>query len=262
MDPITSPDGTRIAVWRTGAGEPLLLVHGATADHSTTWRFVQPQLERRFTVYTMDRRGRGQSGDAAAYDLAREAEDIAAVVDAIGVPTNLLGHSYGALCSLEAALLTRGVQRLVLYEGVPLRGENAFSAGIVEHLEELIAAGNVEQALVAMYRDLVRMTPAEIGIMKANSDAWAVRLRNVRTMPREAMAVRSYRFRPERFATMTAPTLLLVGGDSPRQELKNAEAVAAGIPRSKVVILSGQQHVAMYTAPELFVREVEAFLTA
>jgi pimeloyl-ACP methyl ester carboxylesterase len=262
MDLITSLDGTPIAVWRSGAGEPLLLVHGATADHSTTWRFVQSQFERRFTVYTMDRRGRGRSGDSGAYDFHREAEDIAAVVDAIGTPVNVLGHSYGALCSLEAALLTPGVQRLVLYEGVPVRGENAYPAGIIERLEELIAAGNAEEALVTMYRDLVEMPSAEIDIMKSNADAWAVRLVNVQTMPREARAEQSYRFTPERFIDMKAPALLLVGGVSPRRELENAQAVAAGLPKSRVVILPGQQHVAMYTAPELFVREVDAFLTA
>ncbi|HEX6250004.1 MAG TPA: alpha/beta hydrolase [Gemmatimonadaceae bacterium] len=262
MDLITSPDGTPIAVWRSGEGSRLLLVHGATADHSTTWRFVQPEFERRFTVYTMDRRGRGRSGDTLPYDLRREAEDIAAVVDAIGAPVDVLGHSYGALCALEAALLASGVRRLVLYEGVPLRGEDGFRPGIIDHLDELIAAGKVEEALVAMYRDLVEMSSGEIDIMKSNADAWAVRLRNVQTMPREARVEQSYRFTPERFVDMKAPALLLVGGDSPQRELENAQAVAAGLHNSTVVVLPGQQHVAMYTAPELFVRVVEDFLTA
>jgi pimeloyl-ACP methyl ester carboxylesterase len=61
-------------------------------------------LEQRFTVYAVDRRGRGQSGDSPVYSIEREYEDIAAVVESIREPVNLLGHSYGALCSLEAAL--------------------------------------------------------------------------------------------------------------------------------------------------------------
>src|SRR5687768_3496627 len=92
---ITSRDGTRIAVWRSGNGPPLLLVHGATHDHTTAWRFVVPQLEWHFTVYAMDRRGRGGSGDSPAYELQREAEDVAAVIDSIDKPVNVLGHSYG-----------------------------------------------------------------------------------------------------------------------------------------------------------------------
>src|SRR5688572_32891339 len=59
MQTVTSRDGTRIAFWRSGAGPPLLLVHGATYDHTTAWRFVVPELEQQFTVYAMDRRGRG-----------------------------------------------------------------------------------------------------------------------------------------------------------------------------------------------------------
>lgn len=50
-------------------------------------------LEERFTVYAVDRRGRGASGDAADYAIEREYEDVATVVDAIDEPVNLLGHS-------------------------------------------------------------------------------------------------------------------------------------------------------------------------
>ena len=74
------------------------------------------ELERQFTVYAMDRRGRGGSGDSADYELRREAEDVAAVIDSIGGCVNVLGHSHGALCALEAALLTAQLRRLILYE--------------------------------------------------------------------------------------------------------------------------------------------------
>lgn len=208
----------------------------------------------------MDRRGRGRSGDAAGYDLQREAEDVAAVIESIDAPVNVLGHSYGALCSLEAALLTPGMRRLVLYEGVPLHGGDAYAPGVIDRLEDLVAAGDAEAALVAMYREIVRMSPAEIDVMRSSSDAWAVRLRNVRTMPREARVDQNYRFESQRFTGMNVPTLLLVGGDSPPGEMTNARAVAAGLRDAAVAVLPHQQHVAMHTAPDLFVREVEQFL--
>src|SRR5687768_14900680 len=122
MHTVTSRDRTRIAFWHRGSGPPLLLVHGATASHATTWRLVLPELERRFTVYAMDRRGRGGSGDAVEYHIQREAEDVVAVIQSIDAPVNLLGHSYGGLCAIEAALLTNRIQRLLLYEAVPLHG--------------------------------------------------------------------------------------------------------------------------------------------
>lgn len=262
MDTVTSRDGTRIAFWRSGEGPPLLLVHGATADHTTTWRFVLPAFQQHFTVYAMDRRGRGGSGDAPTYALQREAEDVAAVVDRVGEPVSVLGHSYGGLAAIEAALLTPNLHRLVLYESVPLRGADGYQPGIIEQLEALRDAGDVEGVLVAMYRDLVAMPAEEIALLRAQRAAWDTRLRNVPSLPRELRGEAGYVFVPERFAVMRTPTLLLVGGESPQREWDNARGVAAALPDARVVALPGQQHAAMYTAPELFVREVLRFLEA
>ena len=60
---VTSRDGTRIAVFVSGEGRPLVLVPGTTSDH-TTWRLVLPHLEPHVCVHAVDRRGRGSSGDA------------------------------------------------------------------------------------------------------------------------------------------------------------------------------------------------------
>jgi pimeloyl-ACP methyl ester carboxylesterase len=260
MEKVTSKDGTSIAFWRSGEGPPLLLVHGATADHTTTWRFVRPKLERHFTVYAMDRRGRGGSGDAPDYKLQREAEDVAAVVDAINEPVNVLGHSYGGLCALHAALITPNLRRLIVYEGVPLRGADEVGPSIIDRMQAMLETGDMEGVLVTMYRDLVEMPPEELELLRSQRDAWAVRLRNAPTLPRELRALERYTLAPERFESMETPTLLLVGGDSPPRELENARGVAEALPEARVVILPGQQHAAMYTAPELFVREVVAFL--
>jgi pimeloyl-ACP methyl ester carboxylesterase len=260
MHTVTSADGTRIAFQRSGRGPALLLVHGVTADHTTTWRFVLSGLERRFTVLAMDRRGRGASGDATSYELAREAEDIAAVAAAVDGPVSVLGHSYGALCALEAALLATNLHRLVLYEGVPLRGAELYPPGTTDRLDALLAAGDVEGMLEAMYLDLVEMPLEEVELLRAQQDAWAARLRNAPTLPRELRAEQRYVFEPGRFRTMRTPTLLLVGGDSPRRERAHADGVAAALPDARVVTLPGQQHAAMYTAPDRFVAEIAKFL--
>jgi pimeloyl-ACP methyl ester carboxylesterase len=262
MHTVTSPDGTRIAYWRAGSGPALLLVHGATAHHSTTWRFVGPKLERQFTVYGMDRRGRGASGDADDYALQREAEDIAAVIEAIGEPVHLLGHSFGALCSLEAARLTNRVRRLILYEGVPLEGQEKRRSEALARLEALLRAGDLDRMLVEFYRDIADVPPDEIALLRSQQDAWAARMANARTVPREVAEVYRYVFDPDRFRNLKIPTLLLVGGDSPPIELEYANGVAALLPDATVVVLEGQQHLAMYTAPDLFVREVASFLRA
>lgn len=260
LQTVTSKDGTRIAYWRSGSGPPLLLVHGMVADHSTTWRFVLPELEQHFTVYAMDRRGRGGSGDSPAHELQREAEDVAAVVDSIGQTVNVLAHSHGGLCALEATLLTANVRRLIVYEGVALRGADVFSPEAADRLEAMLEVGDVDGMLVVFLRDEANIPPEEVDLLRSQRDAWALRLRNAPTVPREIRATAGYRFEPERFRRMQVPTLLLVGEDSPPLELENAGAVAEALPDARVVVLPGQQHLAMYTAPEMFAREVVRFL--
>jgi len=70
----------------------------------------------------------------------------------------------------------------------------------------------------------------------------------------------SYRFDATRFASMKTPTLLLLGGDSPAFFKAAIEAVHAAIATSRVVVMPGQQHTAINTAPDSFLREVLAFL--
>lgn len=257
-----SADGTRIAFWSSGEGPSLLLVHGATADHTTTWRSVRALLEPHATVHAMDRRGRGGSGDAIGYELQREAEDVAAVMAAIGGPVDVLGHSYGGLCALEAALIAPNLRRLILYEAVPLDGASLYPPGIVERLAALQADDDLDGMLLTLYRDVAGMPAEDIALMEGQTEAWATRRRNAPTVPRELRSEQRYQFRPERFAAMSAPTLLLVGGDSPARERQNATGVAAALGAARVAVLPGQQHVAMHTAPGLFAAEVLAFLSA
>ena len=97
METVTPRDGTPIAYGRGGEDPPLVLVHGTTADR-LTWEFVLPELQKHFTVYAIDRRGRGESGGGGStYNIEREFEDVVAVIDSIDGTVGLLGHSYGAI---------------------------------------------------------------------------------------------------------------------------------------------------------------------
>lgn len=109
MEKIRSKDGTLIAYERSGEGPPLVAVPGVLTS-SRLWP-VLPTLGEHFTVYAVDRRGHGDSGDAEHYAIEREFEDVAAVVDAIGTEVNLLGHSFGGSCVLGASLLTSNIRR-------------------------------------------------------------------------------------------------------------------------------------------------------
>jgi pimeloyl-ACP methyl ester carboxylesterase len=259
VERVTSKDGTPIAYHRAGAGAPLVLVHG-TGGAAARWVPLLPALAQQFQVYAVDRRGRGDSGDAADYAIEREFEDIAAVISAIDEPVTVLGHSYGAICALEAALLVSNLRRLILYEPPIALETEAEPSPTADRLQALLDAGDREGVLTTFLTDVVLMPPDELALFRS-SPAWPARLAAAHTLPRELRALAGYRFRPDRFTTMAAPTLLLLGGDSPAFFEASIAAVRAALPFNRVAVLPGQQHIAMDTAPELFVREVVAFLS-
>ena len=99
---VSSSDGTSISYVRSGTGPALLLVHGTTADHRR-WAAVAPRLEQHFTVYAMDRRGRGGSTDSPDYHILREADDVAAVTVGFGSLKRRLASPSGTVerCTVE-----------------------------------------------------------------------------------------------------------------------------------------------------------------
>jgi len=261
---VMSRDGTEIAYWTSGEGPPLVLVHGTTADH-TRWRPLLPYLEPHATVHAMDRRGRGASGDAPDYDVAREFEDVAAVVDAVaeasGSAVDVLGHSFGGLCAFRGATLTSNIRRLVLYEGWPPPNPEllAFPPGVGERLDALLAEGNREAALETFVREVVRMPEEDFATYRA-LPAWQARIAAAHTITRESRAEQAAPFDPEQAANITVPTLMLVGGDSPDEIKADPETVAAALPDARIVVIDGQQHIAIDLVPEVFAEHVVAFL--
>ena len=114
---VTSTDGTVITVDRTGQGHPVVCVDGAMSTRSLgPGKMLAPHLADAFTVYTYDRRGRGDSGDAPYYEVQREIEDLAAVIAAAGGAAMVFGHSSGCVLALEAARAGLPITHLALYE--------------------------------------------------------------------------------------------------------------------------------------------------
>lgn len=258
MHTVTSADGTPIGVWQNGAGPPLLLVHGTTADH-TRWSRVTDMFGRDFSVYSMDRRGRGGSGDADAYDIVREFEDVVAVVESIDEPVSLLGHSYGAICCLEAAMLTHNLRRMVLYEPpIPL-GRTIVPTETRAKLEAHVERNEREETLRTFFREVVHMPEEQLAALQSHP-AWPARVAAAHTVPREMSVEATYRLDFSRVASITTPTLLLLGGESPAVFREATTRVAATLPHSRVHEMPGQQHVAMDQAPEEFVTTVRDFL--
>jgi pimeloyl-ACP methyl ester carboxylesterase len=260
----TSADGTQIAYWSSGSGPPLVVVHGAIADH-TRWRPILPFLEPHSTVHAMDRRGRGGSGDHLDYALAREFEDVAAVVDSIaettGSAVDVYGHSYGGLCAFGAATLTTNIRRLVLYEGWPAvdPARYALARDVEERLEALLAEGNPEAVVETTLRDIVHAPEHEITALRGQP-SWPARVAAAHTVTRELRAMADASLDPEQAATITAPTLLLSGSESSDLSTADIAAMAGALPDARVEVIEGQHHVADVMAPGDFARRVVRFL--
>lgn len=257
MHNVTSADGTTIAYRRSGTGPPLLLVHGTTADHER-WAGVSPAFEEDFTVYAMDRRGRGASGDGPAYSLPREGEDVAAVVDAIAEPVSLLGHSYGALCAIEGAMRTRNLRTLMLYEPPLPGGEEIVPAETLARLDEMIARDEREEALITFFHEVVGVPEAQLGAVRSHP-AWPRRIAAAHTLGRETRVEAEYQLDFDRLRMVRTPTLFLLGGASPPAFHAATNRLHEALPASRIHVLEGQQHMAMDTAPEAFVAAVRQF---
>ena len=258
---VTSTDGTHIAMEKAGEGPPLVLVHGNIDDH-TYWEMVQPTLAKNFTVFAIDRRGRGKSGDTADYRLELEFDDVAAVVDSIDQPVILLGHSYGALIGLEAALRTKNLSKLILYEPPILKDPQEVDDSLVEtiaKIETILSEGENEQALLLFLETLLEMSSDEIDLARS-TPYWQVMVNAAPTLPRELKGGAEYKFESARFKDLDIPILLLSGIDSPILLKEATNMLENSLANTKVTILEGQAHDAIRTAPDLFNEKVLKFL--
>lgn len=258
MDTVTSADGTAIAYAQTGHGPPLVLVHGTGRDRAH-WARSMPALARHATVYAVDRRGRGRSGDTDHYAIEAEAEDVLAVLAAIDAPAYLLGHSYGAIVALEAAARAERLRGVILYEPPFSVGPDGVRPDLADRLAALLATGEREAVLLTFLREGPRYAPETIAAQRARPD-WPGRLAFAHTLPRELYAVRRYVFDAGRAGGLWWPTLLLLGSESPPFFRQTIEALHGALPRSEVVVLQGQHHNAMETAPDLFAEVVHHFI--
>jgi len=261
--------GAPIAIFPTGHGPPLVLVHGATADH-TTWRTSGPLLARSHTLYPIDRRGRGESGDGhlgEPYEIDREFDDLVAVVDAIAAidrtPVDVVGHSYGGRIALGAAPRTANLRRLVVYEGAPPvpwgRGYQDADAGALRRIETLVAAGDRNEALATFMREIVGMPEAELNAYRADP-IWPRRAAAVHTTIRELQAETSDAASLAALGDVRQPVLQILGGDSPEPFAEATRALDARLRNGRVVTIAGARHAAHHTHAKEFVAAIDDFL--
>jgi pimeloyl-ACP methyl ester carboxylesterase len=256
MQRITSSAGCTISYEKYGSGAPLVLVHGSFSDHQTNWEFVKPRFEEQFTVYAIARRGRGETDATVGHSLEDESRDVVALIQSIGEPAFLLGHSYGAHAALAAAAqIPDRVRKLVLYEaGWPrVVGKEALA-----WLEELAKTRDWEGFTVAFFRDRLLVPVEELRELRT-TELWPSIIADAEASLGDLRALSRYEFKAERFRELRVPVLLQIGTESPRA-LYVTDALAAVLPDVRIEELPGQAHEGMTTAPEIYAEAVSRFL--
>jgi pimeloyl-ACP methyl ester carboxylesterase len=245
MSIVVSKDGTEIAYDREGAGAAVVLVDGALGTRTT---FTKPELVRllaqKFTVYNYDRRGRGESGDAEPYAVAREVEDLEALIVAAGGTAFVYGHSSGAALGLEAALaLGQRVKALAMYEA-PYNDDGAAQERrkkYVRELEVLLAEGRREDAVLLFLGHL--QIPSQQVDMMHGLPLWGEFEAAAPTLAYDAAILgETGRVPAERAALLEVPVLVMNGGASHPFMAETARTLSKVMPQAQLRELNGQTH--------------------
>ena len=242
MNTVISKDGTTIAFDKSGQGLAVILVCGASVDHTENAPLAT-LLAEHFTVYNYHRRGRGESGDTPPYAVEREVEDIAAVATASGGSTYLFGSSSGAVLALEAARqLPAKIKKLALWEPpfIP-DGFPCPPADTAKTFSDLVSAGRRGDAAEFFMAKVVGMPPDFVAFARAQP-WWAAQEARAHTLAYDATIMGDYVLPTAKVATIKVPTLVIDGGASMPFMRPTADALAQAMPDAQRRTLDGQSH--------------------
>lgn len=246
---VRSKDGAAIAFDRAGSGPPVILVDGALCSRASGPNGpLAGLLAERFTVFTYDRRGRGESSDVPPYAVEREVEDIAALITEAGGAAMVYGISSGAVLALEAAARGLPIERLALYEP-PLVVDDSrrpIPEDYLPRLEGLLAAGRRGAAVTHFMRRAVGL-PAIVTLMMRCMPMWSTLKAVAHTLPYDARILgdtgAGKPLPAQRWAGATVPIIVIDGGKSPAWIRSGARALADTLPGAQRRTLPGQTHI-------------------
>lgn len=257
MKQVTSPSGATISYEVLGSGPPLVLIHGSLTNHNSNWFAVKGSLAERFTVYAIDRRGRGETSTTAGHSIEEEFEDVAAVIRNTGEPVSLLGHSYGAHVALGAAALVPDlVRKLILYEP-PVA--TSMTDDQLRALEGDAAEGNWDAFVSRFLGEVTHMPSSQLATLRT-TPIWQMLLAEGKATLQDFHALKKHDFKPEKFASLTIPILFLCGSLSPPVGTQVTDSLMNVIPDATKATLGGQGHEGMLTNSSQFVDTVSSFL--
>jgi pimeloyl-ACP methyl ester carboxylesterase len=243
MRTVISKDGTAIAYQCCGNGPALIVVDGALCSRTFgPSAKLAAALSEAFSVYTYDRRGRGQSTDTLPYSPAREVEDLQALIEAAGGSAAVLGLSSGAALALEAAAAGSSITRMLAYEPPYVHDTGDGGADHQAQLQEHLAAGRRGAAVAYFMNDMVGAPRAIVIVMRLMPWIWRKLEAVAPTLPYDAAVMSGFRIPRARLASIGLPALVMNGSKTDARLKAAARAVAATIPLARHRELAGQTH--------------------
>ncbi|MFE0675945.1 alpha/beta fold hydrolase [Streptomyces sp. NPDC058867] len=238
----TSHDGTSLAYEITGEGPAVVLVSGAMSTGATLAPLAESLAGHRFAVATYDRRGRGGSAGTAPYDVAREVEDLAALIEAVGGEAALCGVSSGGALALEAAASGLPVRQVAVYETPFAMDEGGLAqwAEYTERLAEALGEGRRGDAVELFLRLTGLAEPMIEGARQ--SPMWAGMEAIAPSLAHDAAVLGDGRVPQARIASIEVPVLAVAGGASPVWMREAAQSVARAAAHGTYRSLAGQTH--------------------
>lgn len=244
----TSADGTEIAYEVSGTGPALVLVDGGMCQRAMgPARGLAQELRGDFTVHAYDRRGRGDSGPGASpYAIAREVEDLTAVIDGAGGTAHVLGVSSGAVLALEAARQGAPIDRLAIYEAPFIIDDThpANPPGLPQQLQSMVDDGRRGDAIRAFLRTVGM--PAPLVLLMRLMPVWRQMVGVAHTLPYDlSILIEHQQGRPlpdGYYERVGSETLVMAGGKSPAYMRNAQSAIAGALPNATLETLPGQTH--------------------
>jgi pimeloyl-ACP methyl ester carboxylesterase len=246
---VRSKDATAIAYDSAGDGPALILVGGAFSFRRyKSWVQLFELLAPRFRVISYDRRGRGDSGDASAYAVEREIEDLDVLVRAVGGSARAFGMSSGGVLALRAAAAGVPLERAVVYQPPFSVEANAHVPPLDfgRRLGELAASGNRGATASYFMREGMGAPRVFVGLLRVARPIWRNLEAVAHTLPYDYAVmgdtVNGKPLAPEPWASIATPTLIVDGGKSPASLRAAADALAGCMPNAERRTLEGQSH--------------------
>jgi len=250
-------NGTTIAYARTGAGPPIVLMHGAEADHSM-FASLAAQLEERLTVIAYDQRDSGDTRNPEhPYTLEDMGDDAAALIAGLGMEkAHIYGTSLGSLIAQSLAVHhPERVDCLVLAAAIRIGRTLAEIAPETQRRVQELRADRVRNA-----EEIARIfyPEAHLAAHPEASELFKIQHRTPAQQQRRAALLGPTPLLD--LSQITAPTLVLAGREDRLVPCAHSLSIAEEIPGTQTSILEGVGHVNAIQAPALVAQVMFPFL--